>query len=699
MIKIFILLTFLAISCQTKENTMLLNSLFSDGMVLQQKEKVAFWGTSKPNQKVEVIGSWGTKSETTSDNDGEWVLYLDTPKAGGPFNIIVSSGSETITINDVLIGEVWLAAGQSNMEMTFDYCCNTTDKAQEVISNTNTPEIRMFNVQKQLSYTPLNNLEGKWEKAIGPKVSSFSAVGYFFAKNLYDELNVPIGIIHASWGGSRAEAWTSHTALAALKGYQKPLEGLKKESQENQDLQNWLKKHKSTPLPSSGWDLFLAEYLKSAQPEIEYMSYFIDNWKSLDYLGMNNIKNPNKNKEWMSLDSNGSTKNGFMADDFRGVVLFKNSLLIENNKQNLYLEIKPEDNMPFDMWDYDIFFNGHNVGSTLIDVDPKDYTFIKKPQVFHINPKLVREGENQIIVRTLGQPNLGNISISTDQKKIIAPTENWSMIVIGEEFFQIENYQYPYMSLFNYEDKKIDFSKIPPKKYLTHRTLGSLFNGMLYPIIPFTMKGSIWYQGESNVEVGGPNFSNYLELIPAMVKDWRARWGNDFPFYYAQVAPYYNYQGMLPHFQSAQSSFLTTIPNTEMIVTSDIGENYDIHPSNKHDVGYRFSQFALRNEYKLDIKAGGPIYSHSEIDGSKIKIYFKSGLAGLSIKSNQSTGFEISGIKKEYLHANVNIVDDYLEVFSEKVKNPIYVRYAWSDTATAILFNLNGWPASSFTTE
>ena len=206
MIKIFILLTFLAISCQTKENTMLLNSLFSDGMVLQQKEKVAFWGTSKPNQKVEVIGSWGTKSETTSDNDGEWVLYLDTPKAGGPFNIIVSSVRENVTISDVLIGEVWLAAGQSNMEMTFSYCCNSTDSAEYEISTANYPNIRMFNVKKQYSLEPTKIINGAWSKAVGDNIINFSATGYFFAKKLHKEINVPIGIIHASWGGSDAES-------------------------------------------------------------------------------------------------------------------------------------------------------------------------------------------------------------------------------------------------------------------------------------------------------------------------------------------------------------------------------------------------------------------------------------------------------------------------------------------------------------
>ena len=155
-------------SCQTNEKTLLLNSLFSDGMVLQQNENIPFWGTSKPNQKIQVVGSWGAKSSATSDNNGEWILYLKTPVANGPFNIIIpTDGGETITINDALIGEVWLASGQSNMEMNFNYCCNTTDNSDFEISTANYPYIRMFNITKQYSLISTSKINGKWTKVNG----------------------------------------------------------------------------------------------------------------------------------------------------------------------------------------------------------------------------------------------------------------------------------------------------------------------------------------------------------------------------------------------------------------------------------------------------------------------------------------------------------------------------------------------------
>jgi sialate O-acetylesterase len=255
------------------------------------------------------------------------------------------------------------------------------------------------------------------------------------------------------------------------------------------------------------------------------------------------------------------------------------------------------------------------------------------------------------------------------------------------------------MSLYNYEGRDVDFSKRPKKTYLTHRTVTSLYNGMLNPIIPFTIKGLIWYQGESNVEIGGPNFKSYKKLMPLMIEDWRKKWGSNFPFYFAQIAPYFNYQGMLPYFQNIQKKLAKAIPNSEMVVLNDIGEYYDIHPSNKHDVGFRFSQLALKNNYGFNVTVSGPIFSHVKNADNKINIFFTSDNLKLKIISNSTSGFEIAGSDKKFHNATVKIIDNYIEAFSDSVYNPVYVRYAWSDTASATLFNEDGWPASLFSNE
>ena len=171
-----------------------LNALFSDNMVLQQNTKVAFWGTCSPNEKVSVTGSWGKNTETKTDENGEWKLYLPTPKAGGPFTVSISTNTTEKKINNVLIGEVWLASGQSNMEMPLKGWPpnDAINNAEEEIAKANYPTIRMFTVQREMSLEPLNSIQGNWQNAISENAKNFSATAYFFARRLHKELNVPI---------------------------------------------------------------------------------------------------------------------------------------------------------------------------------------------------------------------------------------------------------------------------------------------------------------------------------------------------------------------------------------------------------------------------------------------------------------------------------------------------------------------------
>ncbi|MDP4580671.1 MAG: sialate O-acetylesterase, partial [Saprospiraceae bacterium] len=192
-----------------------LNALFSDHMVLQQNANVAFWGSSSTNEKVIVSGSWGKFAEITSDENGQWKLYLPTPKAGGPFTVNISTSTNKEALEDVMVGEVWLASGQSNMEMPLmGWPPNDIiNNAEEEIAKSNYPEIRMFTVERQLSLEPKATFNGKW-KVCSPETSgNFSASAYFFARKLHKELNVPIGIIHSSWGGTPAESWTSKKTI------------------------------------------------------------------------------------------------------------------------------------------------------------------------------------------------------------------------------------------------------------------------------------------------------------------------------------------------------------------------------------------------------------------------------------------------------------------------------------------------------
>ena len=199
--KYVLIIIFALFSCEISNNQLVLPNIFSDGMVMQRDTTISIWGKSNSNELVEIVTSWGYEVSTISDSIGNWKTFLKTVEDPGPFSLTIMTDKDEIKINNILMGEVWLAAGQSNMEMNFDYCCNSTDNGEKEILNANYPDIRMFNVKKNLSHVPLSIVEGEWEQAIGANITSFSAVGYFFAKNLHKNLNVPIGIIQASWGG------------------------------------------------------------------------------------------------------------------------------------------------------------------------------------------------------------------------------------------------------------------------------------------------------------------------------------------------------------------------------------------------------------------------------------------------------------------------------------------------------------------
>ena len=671
-----------------------LPEIFSDGMVLQRDTTVAIWGQSKPNKLVTITSSWGYKVSTTSNQDGKWQTVLKTKKDPGPYSLEVKTGLNSIQINDILMGEVWLAAGQSNMEMTFDYCCNTTDNSEVEIATADYPHIRMFNVKKNLSLKPLETLKGNWHSAVGKGIVNFSAVGYYFAKKLHQSLNVPIGIIHASWGGSRAEAWTSHDVFNNLKQYEKELSDLDQIYNENKIAREWFSKFESIPLASGAFDLTLSEIL----PAVGYLDYFIDDWKKLDHLGKDEIINTTSGEQWIELDSTNLVDEIFGTTNFRGAALFKNEFIVGDKKNDYFIEINPEKDIPWGLWEYDIFINGNKVGSSLLDLGGEKYKFYKSVKKYDIGAAHLKPGNNQIIIRVLGYARVGDISLRNSKILNIKLSSNWKCKILAEEFFQIDNYQYPYTSLYMYENMGVDLSKIPPKTVINHHTIGSLYNGMINPIIPYGIKGIIWYQGETNVEKGGPEFENYRTLIPMMIDDWRTRWGYEVPFYYAQIAPYFNYNGMLPYLRAAQNSFLK-IPKTGMIVTLDIGENFDIHPSNKHDVGYRFARLALKRLYGGDQIESGPLFDRFSVKGSNIYVYFNYTGSGLSLKGSDKTWFELAGEDRVYYDASVINHNNHLELFSNSVIDPKYIRYAWSDTATATLFNLDGLPGSPFSSE
>ena len=665
----------LLIACQPQASEhakdLVLSPLFSDGMVLQQQTEAAFWGEAAPHEEITLSGSWGANAAATADEKGAWNTHLKTPKAGGPFQVEIKTGSGAKTIQDVLIGEVWLAAGQSNMEMDFAYCCNTTDHAETELKTANFPEIRMLNVQKQLSKTPTKAFEGRWEAAIGEKITHFSAAGYFFAKRLHTELNVPIGIIHSSWGGTDVEAWTSREKLSSLGNFEEELAAHDSLARNSDKSEAWFSAFEAVPLPSDVWFLFTGDYFG-----------FPEKWKTLDFRDETYLSPTYDAKDWPSITLPGAFDEVFGTNDFDGVILVKKTFTLGEIKGPYKIELGPVSNMDF------TYINGVHLGTRFGKESGKAL-------VYDLPDSLLKVGENTLTIRVLNNYGPGEIGaikfISSKSEKLLAG--GWKYRVSGEIYRQMDNYTWPYTALYLYDKEGIDFTQRPPVHKYHPNVKSSLYNGMINPLIPYALKGAIWYQGENNVS----RYEAYERLFPAMITDWRERWEKDFPLYFVQIAPFYNYGGISSSLRDAQRKSLH-LPNTGMVVTLDIGEYYDIHPANKHDVGSRLAGLALADNYGGQTVASGPLFKAHEVKGDKIWVSFDHIGSGLVLKENKEGDFEfeIAGENQQFVKADAKIVGEHIEVFSPAVSKPLHVRYGWSDTTAATLFNKEGLPGSSF---
>ena len=681
-----------------KEISFQMPQLFSDGMVIQRDTTISISGRYLPNKNIKVDCSWGFQTNTFSDSLGKWDAKIKTDLSPESQTITLSSSKDIFKINDVLLGEVWIAAGQSNMEMTFDYCCNSTDSSSYEIEKANFPNIRMYNVEKTLSSIPLIDTQGKWISALGEDIIDFSAAAYFFAKELHLTLGVPIGIIHASWGSSNIQSWTNNNVLSGIEGFSEKFKTMQDNSLKIKKTKDWYSQFDNKRSGSGAWDLFLSSNIL---PEIGYFDFFVPSWKKLDNLGESEINNFSSTfNGWKNLDEQSIIKPIMNNSNFSGAIIFKNEFNVDSKNSLPYrVMIEPDLEMPFKLWEYDIYVNSKKVGSSLIDLNENIYRFNKKLKSYDIDENILKIGKNTILVRILGYASLGNVQITTSSKDEVAFLKAWKVKLLAEETLQIDNFKYPYTTFYNYNNADIKFSDIPEKFFLTHNTPSTIYNGMMHPLLNYSIRGFIWYQGESNVGEGGDAaHPQYKKIFPLMINDLRKSYGKNMPFYYAQLANYFNYGGMLPHFRQIQSEFLN-IKNTGMVVTLDIGENYDFHPSNKHDVGSRFALLALNRTYNKDLIDSGPELDYVQKEGKYFNLYFKNCDSGLMPINKKNTWFELAGSNKIYFDAEVDVYKRFIQLYSKKVKDPKYVRYAWSDTASATLFNNKGLPGPPFSTE
>ena len=665
---LFIVLT-LFIRCKPHSSGLEMPVIFSDHMVLQRDAQVPIWGTATPGAQVDLVVSWEKSASTKANADGKWQMDISTPGAGGPFEIQVIAADTTIQIKDVLIGEVWLGSGQSNMEMPLKGWPpnDPIEQSAKEIEMAQYPQIRMFTVQKRIEDRPVRDMLGSWAVCNPEQAADFSATAYFFGRTLHETINVPIGLIHSSWGGTPAESWTEGKHLAELTNYTDVLRKIDQLKPLHDSLNQWLSQ--KTTLEIS--DLF--EDGQWTDPGLKD-----DNLVAATTVADNPQMNLPQTWEQDALRG------------FDGVVVFQRMVEIPADLagMNLKLELGAIDDMD------QTYFNGQLVGQNMKS------GFWNKERNYKIPADLVKQGENILTVSVFDTGGGGGFTSNPDKMRIIATDKIAETIPLAGSWSYLPLAEINNGKIYLYEGTLADY-KSRPKVDMTYNshTPTVLYNAMIHPLVPYKIKGAIWYQGESNVQ----RAAEYETLFPKMIESWRSQWGQgDFPFYFVQIAPY-NYgnpEGIASaQLRDAQRKSLR-VANTGMVVTLDIGNVNNIHPGNKQEVGSRLAKWALAKDYgKSDTVFSGPLFKDVRIEKGQAIVSFDFTANGLVGKSEPLLGFEIAGEGAAYLKANAIIKGNEVIVSHPDVKVPERVRYAFTNGSEGSLFNTAGLPASSFSME
>ena len=646
----------------------LLSPLFTDHLVLQRDRQDPVWGWATPGAKVTVSIN-GTSAIGTAGVDGKWMAMLPALAAGGPYDLTVR-GPATATLHDVLIGDVWICSGQSNM----DFGVGMLTASAPVIAAANYPNLRIFTTAQKTVFTPQDLTTGHWDAVTPETIAAqgtwtFSAVGYFFGRELNQKLNVPIGLIQTCSGGSTAEAWTSEKALDKLADFKARLNATRAQ-------------RTVSPSPLSLADQFQNWY---AANDPGTMAHWNDPAQDAA---------PSKT---MTLPVQWEKSGDPDLANFAGIVWFRKEVTLpagaDANDLKLYLG---------QVYDIDTtWVNGVQVGATSEFGTERIYTIPKS---------VLKPGKNVITIRVLDTGGVGGFYTGANPLHLeipgadpIALTGSWQYR-IGAALERMK--------------------PAPQNQDDDHKVVTVLYNGMLHPLVPYGVKGAIWYQGESNAA----RAYQYRTLLPAMIDDWRKQWGEgDFPFYIVQLP---NWGPVVDHPQEsawaelreAQTMTATNVQNAGKAVTIDLGDAVNIHCKDKQDVGYRLALVALAKTYGQKIEYSGPEYKSFKLEGSKVCVSFNHLGGGLIVSTNTPLSdyltregaftpvadpsptaavkaFTIAGDDHKWYWADAVLDGDTVVLSSPNVAHPVAVRYAWANNPVTNLYNKYGLPAVPFRTD
>jgi sialate O-acetylesterase len=610
-------------------------------MILQRDEKVNLWGWASANEKV-LVKFNGKYYKSKADNAGNWKVQIPATKAGGSYTIDITA-SNKISLKNILFGDVWFCSGQSNMVHQLNI--HDVRYAAE-ISNANFPEIRQFLIPTLTSLDgPKDNLPtGFWKSAVGEDVRPFSAVAYFFAKKLFERYHVPIGIINASVGGTPIEAWTSEAGLKEFPAILSTIQKNKDTAYINGLTRSALTANRQ-PLPTQDKGL-------TSSPTWYAINYMPKGWKTIAVPGY-----------W---EDQG-------IKDLNGVVWYRKEIEVPVSMIG-----KPANAFLGRIVDADVLYiNGKQVGST---------GYMYPQRRYAVAADVLKAGKNIVVVKVTN--NAGKGGFVSDKPYCL---------FAGNDTIDLKGYwQYKVGEVFVLTARNVAGAAISAQNQPT-----ALYNAMVAPVVNYTIKGFVWYQGESNTS----RPAEYTKLQPAQIIDWRNKWqqGN-IPFLWVQLpnfmeANYLPSESQWAELREAQLKALS-IPNTGMAVAIDLGEWNDIHPDNKKDVGERLALAAMKIAYGEDTVYSGPLFKSAAIEGNKISILFTNTGGGLTTNDGEELkAFAIAGADKKFVWAKTMIQGDKVIVWSDEISSPLYVRYAWADNPDVNFYNKEGLPASPFRTD
>jgi sialate O-acetylesterase len=635
-------------------NMPFLSPLFSSNMVLQRDRPLPIWGWTTPGATVKVMIS-DQAVTAKAGVDGKWMARLKPLKAGGPFTLMVN-GPVQATLSNVLVGDVWICSGQSNMEMGI----GNVNNAKQEIADADYSQIRLFTVKKSIAMEPRPGLDvdpsqlmGSWSVCNPQTVGNggwngFSAVGYFFGRDLHQKLKVPIGLIHTSWGGTVAEAWTSAEALQTLPDY-KPVvtRMLAARSDKSQGEHSMAEK-------------MFAWYMKNDPGTVA-------KWDGSAF-GDTDWQTMNLPAAW---EQAGIPK----LSDFDGIVWFRREFDLPAGAEGkaCKLHLGPIDDMDT------TWINGTSVGGL------NEYNL---DRVYDIPAGVLKPGKNTVAIRVLDTGGAGGVYGKPEQMFVEVPGG--------------ENIALPGAWKYKIGVPLAKTTPVPVNVSNNPNVPTVLYNGMIAPLLPYGIKGAIWYQGESNA---GKAYQ-YRSLLPTMIEDWRKRWNEGaFPFYIVQLANFQQSsatptEDAWAELREAQLMTAQHLPNTGLAVIIDIGEAGDIHPKNKQEVGRRLALAALAKTYGEKIEYSGPEYKSMKVEHNQVRLTFDHVGGGLTTKGDEKlTGFAIAGDDHKFAWADAKIEGNTVVVSSPGVSNPVAVRYAWHINPVCNLYNKAGLPASPFRTD